>query len=177
MTLLYSCPVDGDAFAFHSAEPCHLAFCELVDGCGQLCAHLLEGQLADYVLGHELVLQAVVDKVFCRNRFVVRCQRGMGSVNQPFDLLYHTFFESGIQALVNLCISDFSAYQGAYVVSVFRKIARALDRMFGFVYRDLQSADEALAGVVVGVVVQRLQRGQSFFSIRQEAETGLKREK
>ena len=131
-----------------------------MDGCGKLGAHLLEGEFADYVLGHELVLQAVVDKVFCRNRFVVRCQRRMGSVNQPFDLLYHTFFESGIQALVNLCISDFSAYQGAYVVSVFRKIARALDRMFGFVNRYLQSADEALAGVVVGVVVQRLQRGQ-----------------
>ena len=34
-------PVDGDAFALHAAEPCHLALCELVDGGGELRAHLL----------------------------------------------------------------------------------------------------------------------------------------
>ena len=41
LTGLHGGPVDGDAFALHAAEPCHLALCELVDGGGELRAHLL----------------------------------------------------------------------------------------------------------------------------------------
>ena len=36
-------PMYPDAFAFHAAEPGHLTFGELVDGCRQLGAHLFEG--------------------------------------------------------------------------------------------------------------------------------------
>ena len=32
--------MDPDAFALHAAEPCHLSFSELMDGCGELSAHL-----------------------------------------------------------------------------------------------------------------------------------------
>ena len=39
----YLRPMDPDALAFHAAEPGHLAFGELVDGCRQLGAHLFEG--------------------------------------------------------------------------------------------------------------------------------------
>ena len=36
-------PMDPYSLAFHTAEPGHLAFCELVDGSRQLGTHLFEG--------------------------------------------------------------------------------------------------------------------------------------
>ena len=39
-------PVYADPLAFHSAEPGHLTFCELVDGGGELRAHLFVCQLS-----------------------------------------------------------------------------------------------------------------------------------
>ena len=57
-------PVDADAFALHSAEPGHLPLGELVDGGGELCAHLLVGQFSDDVLGDEFVFESVVYEVF-----------------------------------------------------------------------------------------------------------------
>ena len=42
-------PVDADAFAFHSAEPRHLAFRELMYGRSQLSTHFLICQLSCYI--------------------------------------------------------------------------------------------------------------------------------
>ena len=57
-------PVDADAFALHSAEPGHLPFGKLVDGGGELRAHLVVGQFPDDVLGDEFVFESVVYEVF-----------------------------------------------------------------------------------------------------------------
>ncbi len=38
--------MDADAFAFHAAEPCHLAFGELVDDGGELGAHFFVGDFS-----------------------------------------------------------------------------------------------------------------------------------
>ena len=56
--------MDGDAFAFHSAEPGHLSLCELVDCSGELRAHLLECEFADQIKRNEFVLETIVDEVF-----------------------------------------------------------------------------------------------------------------
>ena len=56
-------PVDGDAFAFHAAEPCHLSLCELVDGGGKLRAHLFQCEFSDQIECNEFVLEAIVYKV------------------------------------------------------------------------------------------------------------------
>ena len=42
-------PFNFSPFAFHSAEPGHLAFGKLVDGYGELFAHLVEGEFSDEV--------------------------------------------------------------------------------------------------------------------------------
>ena len=57
-------PVDADAFAFHSTEPGHLPLGKLVNGGGELRAHLVVGQFPYDVLGDELVFESVVDEVF-----------------------------------------------------------------------------------------------------------------
>ena len=59
--------MDGDAFALHAAEPCHLALCELVDGGGELLAHLLESEFSYQIECNELVFQSVIYQVFWRN--------------------------------------------------------------------------------------------------------------
>ena len=53
----------ADAFSFHASEPCHLPFGKLVDGSGQLCAHLFICKLAGQVQGHEFIFQAIVYQV------------------------------------------------------------------------------------------------------------------
>ena len=63
--------MDTDAFSFHSSEPGHLSFRELMDGSCKLCAHLLVGQFADDVLCDEFVFETVIYKVFCGNRLVL----------------------------------------------------------------------------------------------------------
>ena len=42
-------PLNFSPFALHSAEPGHLAFGKLVDGYGELFAHLVEGEFSDEV--------------------------------------------------------------------------------------------------------------------------------
>jgi hypothetical protein len=41
--------MDADALSFHSAKPCHLSLGELMDGCGELGAHLLECDFSGYI--------------------------------------------------------------------------------------------------------------------------------
>ena len=48
-------PVDADAFTFHAAEPCHLAFGELMDRCGKLRAHFFQCEFSGHMEGDELV--------------------------------------------------------------------------------------------------------------------------
>ena len=71
-SFLYVSPMYPYSFAFHSSEPCHLSLCELMDGSGELCAHFVECEFADDVLGHELVLKSIIYQVFSGDRFVVR---------------------------------------------------------------------------------------------------------
>ena len=59
--LLGQDPVDDVAVAFHAAKPCHLAFGELVDGVGEVFAHVVVGDFADDVLCDELIFKAIVD--------------------------------------------------------------------------------------------------------------------
>ena len=153
--------MDAYAFPFHSSEPCHLSLCELVDGCCKLCAHLLVCQFSDYILCNEFVFETVVYKILGRDRSVFRCEGRMCSVDQPADFFHHSFFQSRIQAFVDLGVSHFAADEGADVVGVLRKVCCALYRMFRFIYRYFQGTDEALAGVVVCVVVKRFQCGES----------------
>ena len=107
-----------------------------MDGGGELCAHLLVGQFSDDVLGDEFVFESVVYEVFrCygldfRGVFRIirytyhRCfdECRMGTVQQTSYLFCHSFFQTGIQAAVNSCISFVTADQSAYVVCVFRKV-------------------------------------------------------
>ena len=64
---LHGGPVDGDALALHAAEPCHLALCELVDGGGELRAHLLESEFSDEIERNEFVFQSVIYQVLWWN--------------------------------------------------------------------------------------------------------------
>ena len=56
--------MDLYAIFLHSAEPGHLALGELMDGITQQKAHLIVGQDAQHVLGHELIFQTVIHQVF-----------------------------------------------------------------------------------------------------------------
>ena len=149
--------MDADAFAFHAAEPGHLAFCELVDGSGKLYTHLLVCELPYQIKGYKFVLQSVVDKVFGHYWPVVWSQGGMRAVDQSSDFFYHSFFQSGIQASVDTGISFVSAYPGTYILCALRQEGGALYRMFGFVNRYLKGSYKSLARVVVGRIVERLQ--------------------
>ena len=149
--------MDADAFAFHSAEPGHLPFRELVDGGRELGTHLVVCEFSCYVKCHEFVFQSVVDEIFSHYRSVVWSQCRMRAVDQSSDFFYHSFFQSGIQASVDTGISFVSAYQGTYVICVLRQEGGALYRMFSFVYRYFKCSDQPFARVVVGRVVEGLQ--------------------
>ena len=56
------------AFAFHAAEPGHLALGELMDRGRELGAHFVEGEFADDMLRHEFVLESIIYEVFGWNR-------------------------------------------------------------------------------------------------------------
>ena len=155
--------MDDDAFALHAAKPRHLALCKLVYGGGQLRAHLLECKFPYQIERNEFVLETVVYEVLRWNRLacsVLDAERWMGAVDQSANLLYHAFFQPGVQSGVDLGVADFACNEGSDVVGVLRKVAGAVYRMLCLENRDFKSTDETLAGVVVCVVVERLERSQ-----------------
>lgn len=90
--------MDADAAAFHSAEPGHLAFGELVDGGGEGLLHLVEAEFAGEIESDEFVLKAIVDEVFGRDGgsgwdwFAGERVRVSGrAFEEAADFLYHTF--------------------------------------------------------------------------------------
>ena len=114
--------MDADAFAFHAAEPGHLTFGELVDGCGELDAHFLQGKFADYVLRNELVFKTIVDEVFGWDRLVVRRECRVGAVDQSADFLDHAFLNSGVEPAVDSGVPFVAGHQCADVICVLRQV-------------------------------------------------------
>ena len=136
-------PMDADALALHAAEPCHLAFCELVDGGGELGAHLVEGELSGQVEGDELVLKSIVDQVFRRDAF-----------EQAADLFGHTFLKTGVKPPVYAGVAFLAGDQCADVICVLREEGGACYGVLRFVKCYLQGSYETLARVVVGGVME-----------------------
>ena len=80
--------MDGKSTPFHTAEPGHLAFGKLVDGCFQLREHLFIGQLADEIKCQILVFQSVIDEVIRLDALLY----------QKAHFVYHSFFQALVQA-------------------------------------------------------------------------------
>ena len=104
-------PVDDVAVAFHSAEPGHLAFGELVDGVGKEGAHLVVGEDAEDVLGDEFVFQSVVDEVLC----------GDAAVQKAADFVHEAFCQARIQPRVDARVAGGAVDQRPYIIGVVGK--------------------------------------------------------
>ena len=92
--------------------------------------------------------------------FGVRGESRVSAIQQSSDLFHHTFFQTGVEPAVYLCIALLARYQCTYIICVLGKEACAVDRVLSLINRYFQGADKALACVVVGGVVKRLERGQ-----------------
>jgi len=78
--------MNGEASTLHATEPRHLPFGKLMDGNLQARKHLVVGGLANDIFRQVFIFQAVIDKV------VGRYSLGQ----QPFDLINHTLFQTGL---------------------------------------------------------------------------------
>ena len=79
------------------------------------------------------------------------------AVDEAADLIDHALVEACIEPAVDAGVPLLAGYQCTYIICVLRKEGSPFDRMFRFIYRYLEGTDEAFAGVVVGVVVERLE--------------------
>ena len=76
-------PVDGDALAFHAAEPCHLPFGEAPYVGVEVAVHVVVAALTTEILGDVAVFQPVTQQAFFRHP----------AVEKGFHLLYHAVFK------------------------------------------------------------------------------------
>ena len=99
-------------WAFHSPEPCHLPFGKLVDGYLKLAEHFVVGKISQHILGHKLVLQAVVDKVVGLYALVEQC----------LNLVYHTL----VYALPQPVGYPLATFLAVYIYSYNKRVDRFL---------------------------------------------------
>ena len=89
--------MNDDAIAFHSSEPGHLSFGKLVNGVRKKGKELIIAQDSEYVLGYELVLQAVIDKILGADT----------AVQEALHLLDQALLETGVKTGVYAGIAGF----------------------------------------------------------------------
>ena len=92
--------MNDDAIAFHSSEPGHLSFGKLVNGVRKKGEELIIAQDSEHVLGHELVLQAVIDEVLGAD----------AAVQKPLHLLYQALLKTGPKAGIYAGIAGIPIY-------------------------------------------------------------------
>lgn len=92
--------MDEGAAGFHAAEEGHLALGKLVDGGGEEGEHRVIVNDAQHVLGHEFVLQAVVDEVFRTN----------AGIEEAPDLFDEAAVEALAEALVDAGVPFLDSY-------------------------------------------------------------------
>ena len=97
-------PVYLHPFPFHASEPCHLSFCELMDGNGEQVAHLFIREHACQVQCDEFVFQSVVYQIFCRQP---------GGEQTP-HFVYQTVFKSRVEPPVYAAVAFLAAHECAY---------------------------------------------------------------
>ena len=57
-------PLNGKSTPFHTAKPRHLTFSKLMDGYFELPHHLVECQMAEYIVCNKLILKPIVQQIF-----------------------------------------------------------------------------------------------------------------
>ena len=87
--------MNGKPTSFHSTEPCHLSFGELMDSSFQLQKHFIVCQLTYDMLRQEFIFQTVINLVVRMNSF---CQ-----------LASHLFYPAFFQALFKAASYFFSS--------------------------------------------------------------------
>ena len=132
----WNSPVDEGALGFHAAEEGHLALGELVDGGGEEGEHRVIVNDAQHVLGHELVLEAVVDELF----------RPYAAVQEAFDLFYEASFEALAEAAVDAGIPLLNGHEGADEIGLLGAVFCPFDRVLFLVEGDLEGSDKATLG-------------------------------
>lgn len=159
--------MDADAAAFHSAEPGHLAFGKLMDGCGEGLLHLVETEFAGEIEGDEFVLQAVVDEVFGRDRGTgwgwfagERVGVRWRAFEEAADFIYHTLAQAGVKTSVDAGVAELAGDECADVVCLLGQECRTVHRVLRLINRNFKGSNQALAGVVVGAVVEGFESGE-----------------
>ena len=135
--------MDGDPSPLHSAEPCHLTLCELMDGNLQLTYHLLVTQLSDDIECEVFVFKTIINQILWRHP----------RIYQPANLLHHTVVETLSQTL-----ADAGSSQVAVDVESDHQTADGgeigiEDGMFGIIFLDFDGTYGTLRCIHIGRVV------------------------
>ena len=145
-------PVDVVSVFFHSSEPGHLAFGELVNGGVESLIHLLVVELSGEVLDDEFVFKAVVFYLFGGESLVKEC----------FDFADHALVESLLESLGDALSAELAVEGDSDEEGVDWGVFFVSDLVGGVVFFDFYGPDESFAGVGVGVVVECFEGGQMF---------------
>ena len=145
-------PVDGDAVAFHAAEPGHLALGEAADVGVEVVEHLLVGVVGfGEVAGEVLVFEAVLQETFL----------GDAVVEEALDLVDHAVVEALLEADADAVDDELTvATEAEDEVLHVGETGEGVG-VFEAEFLDFEGTDEAVAGLSIGVVVELDEGGET----------------